>query len=161
MKNARLLLSALFASALLFSCSDDDDNGGSSTGGNIEARWNPSRTIIELNGEEVENETYDENQAGCEKDYVEFANPNVLNFVAYVQGGTGSCEASPGDSGTWTKNDDTLIVSDFSINGVPYSGTYEITRLTNSELRIQSETTSGGATLTNKIYFTKATNQGD
>lgn len=160
MKNVKLLLSALVASTLMFSCSSDD-GGGSSTGGNIEARWNPTRTIVEVNGDVAENEAYDQNEPNCEKDYVEFADANVVNFVAYVQGGSGNCEASPGTPGTWAKSDNTLTISDFSVNGQSFSGTYVITRLTGSELRIKQDFVAGGITTTYKIYFTKATNQVD
>lgn len=160
MKNVKLLLSVLVASTLMFSCSSDD-GGGSSTGGNIEARWNPTRTIVEVNGDTFLNEPYDENEPDCEKDYIEFTNPNVLNFVVYVQGAGGQCETSTADPATWSKNDNTLVVDDLFINGEDFSGTWTITRLTGSELRIKKDMTSAGVTTTSKIYFTKATNQVD
>lgn len=158
MRKMRLFLSALAASAVLFACSDDDDNGGSQTSGNIEARWNPTKTVVEVGGEDF-TQNYDLNEAGCPKDYIEFADPNTLSYVIYFKNASNECTPDAGDTGTWTKNDNTLIIDGITVGGDDISGTYEIVRLTGSELRIRTSNTTGGITTTATVYFTKATNQ--
>jgi hypothetical protein len=157
MKKMRLFLSALAASAVLFACSDSDDNGPQ-TGGNIQARWNPTKTVIKVAGEES-TENYNLNEPGCDKDYIEFAGANVLNYVIFFKNASAVCTPDAGEAGIWAKDDNTLTISGLEIGGFDYSGTYEIIKLTGSELRIRTSSTIGGIPTTATLYFTKATNQ--
>jgi len=150
MKTIKLFLT-LAVVAGLSSCSKDDDS--SSTNGNIAARWNPVKTLVEVGSSDIE-QNYEDNEQGCPKDYIEFASANVLNRAVYNRNvNTNDCEAVNGTPANWAKDENIL-----TINGGQYNGSYEITRLTGSELRIASENMSGGITTTTTIFFTKASN---
>jgi hypothetical protein len=151
MKTIKVVLAALVISAFSFtSCSSDDE--GSSTGGDLTAKWNPTKTIVKIAGEEFD-EPYESNEPGCSKDYAEFTDEGDFNFVIYVEDPNtpGACVASPATPQTYTKSENTLVIS-----GGQYGGTYTITRLTGSELRVKQTSTTGGITSETTIYLTKA-----
>lgn len=154
MKTIKVLMSSLMIAGLLFTTSCSDDDEGSVTGGDLTARWNPDKTVTRIAGEDFETD-YD-HDPDCTKDYVEFTeDPNVVNIISFAEV-DGTCQGIPsGTPTTWTRNDDTLIIT-----GSPtYSGTYEIIRLTGSQLRIRSTNSAGGIETTTTIYFDKASNQ--
>lgn len=149
MKKIKLFTAALAIGALSFSCSSDD--GEDLLGGDLTARWNPTKTVIKISGETFE-EPYDLNQPGCAKDYIEFTDANTLNNVIYYDpAGAETCAEDAEPVQEYTRTDNTLV-----IGGGQYGGTYEITRLTNSELRIAQTSTAGGLTTTTTVYFNKA-----
>jgi hypothetical protein len=149
MKTIKVVLAALVISAFSFtSCSSDDE--GSSTGGDLTAKWNPIKTIVKIAGQEVE-QPYEENEPGCSKDYVEFTDAGAFNNVIYFKNADNVCTEDSGAPVTYTRNENTIVIS-----GGEFGGTYTITRLTGSELRVQQTSTSGGITATTTIFLTKA-----
>src|SRR6476620_9089810 len=97
MKKFKLLLAAVLITGFTaVSCSNDDDNGptGPITTGNIEAKWNPVKTNIQINSNPGTDYLYDDNEATCAKDYIEFASNHDLNRVAYVLDVNNQCQAS-------------------------------------------------------------------
>jgi hypothetical protein len=152
MNKIKLFAAALAIGALSFSCSSDDSEN--LLGGDFTAKWNPIKTVIKISGETFE-EQYDSNQAGCDKDFVEFTEANTVNNVIYYDpAGAVTCAEDAEPIQEYTRTDNTLVVS-----GGQYGGTYEITKLTSSELRLeQTSTAGGGITTVTTIYFNKAAN---
>lgn len=149
MKTLKVVLAALVVSAFSFSCSSDDD-GGSSTGGNIVARWNPTKTVVKISGETF-TQNYESNEPGCDKDYLEFTGGGLVNDVIYFKNASDVCTADAATPVSYSKTDNTLVIS-----GGEFGGTYQITKLTGSALQISQSSTSGGLTSTTTVYFTKA-----
>jgi hypothetical protein len=149
MKKIKILLAAIIVTGLSVACSSDDD--GSAIKGDVNGKWNPSKTTVKV-GTETFTQNYTLNEEGCSKDYIEFDTANVLNFAVYNRNpDTNACEEVAGTPSTWARDENTL-----TIVGGQYDGTYEITKLNNSELRIQDESTSAGVTTTTTVYFTSA-----
>jgi hypothetical protein len=149
MNKIKLFAAALAIGALSFSCSSDDSEN--LLGGDLTAKWNPTKTVFKVSGETYDEE-YSGNQAGCDKDYVEFTDANMVNNVVYIDpAGAVSCEESAEPPVEYVRNDNTLIIADGE-----YGGTYEIVKLTSSELRLQQTYTIGSVTTEATIYFRKA-----
>ncbi|WP_298143382.1 lipocalin family protein [Flavobacterium sp.] len=136
----------LFTSVLLTACGGDDS---SSTPASIIAKWTPTKTIIAANGGRITT-NYTGNEAGCDKDYIEFTAANAFNNVVFFKDATNTCTAAPADPSTYTLTENVLVIT-----GDIYGGTYEVTRLTNKELRIETEETNAGVTTTTTRFFTK------
>ncbi len=149
MKSIKFLLTAVLISSMsLTSCSNDDDDNSNSTGGELQRRWTPTKTIVEVGNQDLESD-YTGNQAGCDKDYIEFAAANVFNKVEYNNDVNGNgCVAAFAIPATYSRNDNTLVISSGT-----YAGTYTITRLTNSELRISKTDNAGSTSTTTRHYF--------
>ena len=144
MKSIKVMLAAVLVAGLSFtSCSSDDD--GPSTGGNIVGKWTPTRTVTSVNGRN-ESKNYADNEPGCEKDYTEFVTGGQLRDVIYFKNASNACTEDADTDSTWSKAETTLIIDTQS---------YEIIRLTGSELQIKSTASAGGATLTVTEYFTR------
>ncbi len=151
MKKIKLIAAVvLFAGSILSSCSSDD---GSVSEGNIMRRWNPTKTVVKVGTSDSFTQTYNSNEPGCDKDYLEFADNNVLNFVIYFKNADQLCTPDSAAPATWTKANNTVTIS----GGSNYDGTYTITKLTNSELRLQNTSTIAGSSTVTTIYFNKAT----
>lgn len=153
MKKIKFLVAAFIAVALSASCSSDDSED--LLGGDLTARWNQTKTVIKISGETFE-EPYTSNQAGCQKDYIEFTEANTVNNVVfYDPAGAETCAEDAEPIQEYSRTDNTLL-----IGGGQYGGTYEITRLTNSQMRLeQTSTAGGGITTVTTIYFEKAAEQ--
>lgn len=151
MKKIKILLAAIVVTSLTaVSCSSDD--GGSAVSGEVNGKWNPIKTVVKIGTNDF-TEEYGENEPGCDKDYIEFASANVLNNVIYFKNASNVCTPDAATPGTWTRNDDML-----TITGGEYSGTYEIVRLNNSDLRVRTTSNTGSITTTATVYFKKAAN---
>lgn len=147
MKKIKVVLATLVIAGLtLTSCSSDDSSG---TAASIVGKWNETKSVIRVSGQNV-TQTY-ENEPGCDKDFVEFKAGGTMDKVVYFKNASNACEADAETAVGYTKTDDALV-----INGGFYEGTYEITKLSGSELRIVTEDNLGGATATTTIYFKKA-----
>lgn len=147
MKTIKLFAAALLMGAVSFSCSSDDDEN--TLGGDLTARWNPTKTVVKISGESF-TENY-ENQPGCAKDYIEFTDANMVNNVIYFDpAGAETCAEDAEPAQPYTRNENNLV-----IGGGEYGGTYEITRLTSSELRIEQTSTAGGLTTETTVFFNK------
>jgi len=149
MKKIKVLLAAVILTGLtLTSCSSDDDSGGTSA--SIVGKWTPVKTIFKINGQSLTT-PYEDNEAGCDKDYLEFVEGGAVNDVIYYKNAQNVCTQDVGDPATWVKNNNSLTV-----NGTfDYDGTYTIEKLTGSELRVSTSESSGGVTSTAITYFTK------
>ena len=149
MKKIKFLVAACIAVAFSASCSSDDSED--LLGGDLTARWNQTKTVLKVSGETY-TEPYESNQAGCEKDYIEFTDSNLLNNVVFVDpAGPVTCEASAEPAQEYLRTDNTLVIA-----GGDFGGTYEIVRLTSTELRIRQSSTVGGITTEATIYLSKA-----
>ncbi len=147
MKKIKVVLATLIMAGLtLTSCSSDDSSG---TAASIVGKWNETKTVTKISGSTV-TQTY-ENEEGCDKDFVEFKAGGTLDRVTYFTNASDDCEASSQTGVGYTKTDDVLV-----INGSIYEGTYEITKLSGSELRVVTEDNTGGTSFTTTIYFKKA-----
>lgn len=132
----------LAGAALVSSCSSDDS---SDTAPTIEGKWNYNRTLISTNGGNPSTVPYEDHTAGCDKNYQEFVAGGAFRDVVIYKNASQVCTEDALTS-TWSKTDDVLTID---------GDTYEITKLTRSELRYESTTTTGGATLKVTQVFTK------
>jgi hypothetical protein len=151
MKKIKIFMFAfILAGMTVVSCSSDDNAGPAPT---IEGKWNQEKTVVRINNGASTDIPYSGNQAGCEKDYVEFVTGGVFNEVIYFDpAGTVDCEVDMLPPGSWNKNDNILTIS----NQGDLTGVYEIVRLTNSELQIRMSGQASGVTTTTTIFLTKA-----
>ncbi len=150
MKNLKMFLMVL-ASAAVVSCSSDDD--GPSNNGTLTAKWNPVKTTVKVGNSNTITQNYEGNIVGCPKNYIEFVPGGVLKRVTSYKDGDGNCQESTATSpANWTEVDDVVTITGEST----YTGVYEISRLTNSELRLVEEDNTGGITTVTTLYFTKA-----
>ena len=141
----------MVASAAVVSCSSDDD--GPSNNGTIEARWNPVKTTVKVGSSSTITQNYEGNEPGCDKDYIEFVDGGVLNRVSSFRDADEICQTSSASTvANWSKTDDMVTIT----GDTSYAGTYEVTRLTNSELRLEEIDNTGGITTVTTIYFSKA-----
>ncbi|MBF6608348.1 MAG: lipocalin family protein [Flavobacterium sp.] len=155
MKMIKTVLAFVCVSALtLTSCSSDDDSG-ISTDADISGKWNYNRTVTNLNGQES-NQNYNTHEAGCDKDYVQFADGNVFRDVVLYRNPANVC-TEDAIVGTWAKSGNTLTITTPSPE--PGQGNvtenFQIIRLDGSELHYVSTTSTGGSTLTVTQVFTR------
>ncbi len=148
MKKIKILFAVLIVTSFAISCSSDD--GGDPTGGDLTARWNETKTILKVSGDEIRQD-YVNGALTCGKDYIEFTDAGIATRVVYGKDGDNNCIENPGTPAEWSRNENTLVIS----NGY-YGGTYTIKKLTNSQLTIESTSTSGSITTVTTVYFTKA-----
>lgn len=146
MKKFKFLAMAIIASAT-FGCSSDSDSGPAPT---IVAKWNLTKTVSTIAGA-TNTDTYNENEAGCDKDYVEFVSGGNFRNIVFNKDPQGNCIELGDDTASWTQASTAL-----NITGGEFADTYEITKLSNSELRIKATTDVGGAEATVTYYFKKA-----
>jgi len=148
MKKIKIVLAAVICSVFaLTSCSNDDDSG---VGASIVGKWNPQQTVTSVGTANQPAEPYVNNQVSCGKDYIEFADPSILKNVVWNKDADGVCSETPGTVGAWAKTGDVVTVT-----GGSFAGTYKVTRLTGSELRLAETGTIGGVAVTTTIYFAK------
>ncbi|MFY7664601.1 lipocalin family protein [Flavobacterium sp.] len=136
-----------FSALVLVSCGSDDN--GPTTPASIIAKWTPTRTVISANGGNISS-NYTGNEPGCDKDYIEFTAGNAFNNVVFFRDATNTCTASAAEPATYTKTENTLVIT-----GDIYGGSYQIVRLTNTELQIEIEETNAGVTTKTTRFFTK------
>ena len=153
MKKIKVAAAAFFLGALaLTSCSSDDNSG--STPASINAKQTPTKTVVKVGSSQEIEEEYLNNEAGCDKDYVEFsATGSVFKDQYFYKNGSNVCtEDAATAPGTWSKTDDTLIInSEESI----YDGNFTIETLSNTDLVISFDTQAGANTVTTSYHFKK------
>ncbi|WP_219928749.1 lipocalin-like domain-containing protein [Flavobacterium pallidum] len=137
---------AIIAS-VAFSCSSDSDSGPAPT---IVGKWNLSKTVSTVAGA-TDTQPYTDNEVGCDKDYVEFVTGGTLKNIVFFKNAQSICTEDAGEQGTWTQANNAL-----NITGGEFEGTYQVAKLSNSELRITASSTVGGAPVTVTYYFNKA-----
>lgn len=150
MKKIKVLLAAfVLAGMTVVSCSSDD-SGPAAT---IDGKWNQVKTVVKLGNQSVTQDYTHE--TGCDKDYVEFAASSVYNEVSYNNVGSGDCAANASDAGTWIKTDDKLTIANGSQIA---SDTYDIKKLSGSDLQLSVTDSNGGISTITTIYLKKAAN---
>lgn len=148
MKKIKALMFAfVLAGMTVVSCSSDDSSGPAPT---IEGKWNQVKTTVKVTNGGTSTIPYDSNESGCEKDYLEFLEGGVFNDAVFNKSGGGDCQETK-YAGTWTKTDSSLTIA----NAGTLSGTYTITKLTNSDLQVQRAVEVGGVVSTATIYLSK------
>lgn len=152
MKSIKFLLAFVLFAGISVSCSDDDDNPNP-TGGTLEGRWIPTETVVKSGNNEIVND-YTGHQPGCDKDYIEFAAGNVFNKVDYNPdiNNPSICAPSSATPASYTRAENSLTIG----GNTTYAGTYTITRLTNSQMRLSSSASTGAAGVTTILYFDRA-----
>jgi len=148
MKKIKIVLATvLFSAFALTSCSSDDDGAPTTLVG----KWNPTKTTTVVGSGNGQTTNYVDNQVSCGKDYIEFTGTNIVKNVVWNKSADGVCSEAPGDAGAYAKVADVL-----TITGGVYEGTYAVSRLTGSELRLVETATVGGAVVTSTRFFSKA-----
>ena len=107
-----LPLILVFLSTLI-SCGGDDNTP--STPASIIAKWNVSKTVVKTstNTSEI---PYTSNEAGCDKDYTEFAANGSLNKVVYFKNASNVCTPDAAGGSTWNKSNNTLTITGGQLN---------------------------------------------
>jgi hypothetical protein len=143
-----LMVAFVLAGMTIVSCSSDD-SGPAPT---IDGKWNQLRTVVKIGNQSI-TQQYEDDVTGCDKNYLEFTTAGVFNEVVYFKpAGGGPCQTDMATPGTWVKADNTLTIS----NNGSLDGTYQISRLSGSELQIATTESGGGITSTTTIYMQKA-----
>lgn len=152
MKKFKVLLATFVLAGLTLTSCSSDDNSGPSTPATINAKWTPIKTITKVGSQPEVSEDYLNNEAGCDKDYIEFSGTSTFKDQYFYKNGSNVCTEDEAGSGSWSKNDNNLtITSDDSA----YEGVYKIETLTNSDLVIYMEETIGQNTVVLKYVFKK------
>jgi lipocalin-like protein len=146
MKKFKFLAMAIIAFAA-FSCSSDSDSGPEPT---IVGKWNQTKTVSTIAGNST-TQNYTDNQAGCDKDYVEFVSGGNFRNIVFNTDPQNNCIEVGDETASWTQ-----VSTALNITGGEFSDTYEITKLSNSELRIKATSEVGGNEATVTYYFKKA-----
>lgn len=145
MKKFLKISTCLFATALFFSCSDDGDGGG--VAASIEGKWTPSKTVYKIGGA-TQTENYEDNEMGCDKDYVQFNADGSLKNAIFFKNADNVCTEDANTVATYTKSGSTL-----NINGGEYDGSYTIKKLNSTDLQVETTETIGGVSATVTVYF--------
>jgi major membrane immunogen (membrane-anchored lipoprotein) len=146
MKKIKLAVVLLMTGTMsLTSCSSDDSKESAS----IVGKWTPVKTVVKT-GTGTLNQKYEDNQPGCDKDYVEFVDGGVFRKVIWFKNAENVCTEDAAEPQVWSKDDKEL-----TIMGGAYNGTYDISKLSGSELRIVSTQSIGGTSATTTVYFSK------
>ena len=147
MKKIKALMFAfVLAGMTVVSCSSDDSSGSTAA---IDGKWNQVKTVFKASGGSI-TQNYEEDTEGCTKNYIEFVTGGVFNDVVYFKQG-GECVESMATPGTWVKVDDELTIND----GGFLSGTYDIKKLSGSDLQLSTTNSEGGITATTTIFLKK------
>ena len=139
-----LFVFALVTGLNFTSCSSDNESSSSSS---IVGKWNFSKFSITSSGVTSPEEDYDDNEAGCPKDYFEFKNGGVFNNASY----SGSTCVIDLSSGTWVQSGNTVTLT--IDNEVII---FQVVSVTSSTLKVKTTETDSGVTYTINITFTKA-----
>lgn len=150
MKKIKAIMFAfVLAGMTVVSCSSDDSGPAPM----IEGKWNPIKTVTKVGTAGSQSQNYAGNEPGCDKDYIEFVGTSSGNLrdVVFFKNAQNSCTEDEGTAATWSKSDKIL-----NVNGGNFDGDFTITKLSNSELIIESTSNIAGQDLIVKYYFRKA-----
>lgn len=137
-----LLVSALTLGLTFTSCSNDDDTMGS-----VEGKWNFNKVSYTTSGITTPEQDFDDNEPGCNKDYIEFLTGGVAKAGDYYDA---NCTLEE-STGVWTRSGNTITVVD---NG--NVETLEIVTVSATALKLKSTYTEGTTTVAVNITFIKA-----
>lgn len=141
-KNLFLICSFAMASFSLISCNSDDEDFERS----IVGKWNYNKTIVSTNGGTPVDNSYDEHENVCDKDYVEFVQGGVFRDVILFKNQQGVCTEDAAPNSTWSKDNSNLLIG---------TENYTITTLNGSELRYENITNVSGIPIKVVKVFTK------
>lgn len=136
-------LSVLVASALVFgltftACSSDED----STPASIVGKWNNSKEMYNVGGQNFPEVAYDDHETGCAKDYLEFAEDGTWTIGDYYDT---DCSLST-NSGSYVQDGKTLTWE---------NGNTTVIKVSGSTLKLKTTETMDGMTMTTTETFTK------
>ena len=140
-KTILLFVSVLTLALVSTSCSKDDDAEGAS----IVGKWEISKQGIVSGGQELV--VNHQHQCAASKDNVEFKANLTAVYTTYF---SDACLAGT-DNATYTKNGDTLTITD---EDGPYSVT--VKELSATTLKIYDTYQEGGTTITEVTVYTRA-----
>ena len=126
MKKLKVLFLSLLALTTIVSCSKDDDND-SSTSASIEGKWEFTQE-----GESLTSLEPAENEGNCGLDITEYISGGEFKETYYYMNNE-ECK-SYNDSGTWSKNGNTLTKK-YTNDDEP--DTYEIIELSQTTLKLK------------------------
>lgn len=147
MKKIKALMFAFVLAGMTVTSCSSDDSGPAPT---IDGKWNQVKTTIKV-GNQTVTQKYEDDVNGCNKNYLEFAPAGIFNEAVYFKpAGGGDCQIDIA-SGTWVKVDKKLTIG----NAGFLSGTYDITKLSGSDMQIAVTDNGGGITSTTTIFLKK------
>jgi len=137
--------SALLLGASFASCGSDDD---SNEPGSIVGKWNYNRIKTSVNGTVVSDEPYDDDEATCERDYLDIRANNTAEFGDYYL--DPGCVLDSYES-TYVRNGNTLTIND---DGDTENA--EIVSVNSNTMVLRFTQTYEGVAGTSEVSFTKA-----
>jgi len=127
------------------SCSSNEPVNPSMS--SVEGKWNFSKTTTSINGVTSAEMDYDDNEAGCPKDYLEFKTGGVCTDGDYFDS---ACTLDI-TTGTWVQIGSTITVT---LDGDIFSA--EVVSVSSSVLKLKISETGGGISIIANITLTKA-----
>lgn len=145
-KISLLFVSALIVALSFSSCTKDDS--GTVDMSLISGKWLFNKSTATSSGITIPYPTsYLKNEDGCPKDYVEIFNGGTVKNGDYSTG----CTLTEKD-GTWAQSGNTITIT---VTGSSLSGTFNVSKLTVTELILKIDGTYEGKSGTFTLYFTK------
>ncbi len=108
------------------------------------------KTVYKVGGQSS-SETYQDNEPGCDKDYLQFLADGTVKNAVYYKNASNVCTEDSATDGNWAKDGSSLIIT----NSSEYDGEYTIRKLNGSELQVQTTQTIAGVAATVTLYFQK------
>lgn len=137
----------LILGAVFTSCTKEGGNGTVDIN-LIEGKWLFSKSTATSSGFTIPYTTpYFKNEDGCPKDYVDVLSGGMVKYGNYPV----SCVLESKD-GTWTQSGNTITIN---VTGTSFTGTFNVTTLTATELVLKIDGTYSGQSGTLALYFTK------
>lgn len=154
MKKIKVVLVALiFGGLALTSCGGDDDNNTPSTPATLFGKWTPTKEVVKVGTQPDVTTPYDDNEPGCDKDYVQFLETgSVFKDQYFFKNGSNVCTEDGEDPGTFTKAADNTSLTINSTSDL--NGTYTMT-LSNTQLTLSFNVQAGANTVKTTYFFTK------
>ncbi|MBD3582918.1 lipocalin-like domain-containing protein [Flavobacterium selenitireducens] len=147
MNNLKLKFALAMVALAAFTTSCGDDDGARAS---IVGKWDYTRTITEVEGQNPVSQNYAGHEPGCEKDYQEFLADGSYRDVALFQDQNDQCNEFA-DEGNYAQSGDQITIQEDG--GI--AQTYTITKLTGGELRYSSTAQTGGVEITVTQVFRK------
>lgn len=150
MKKLGILFVLALTLGMSFVSCDKDDDGEKVIIPSIAGKWIYSKETTSVVGSDVviTEHDYEDNQSGCEKDYIEFKSGGVLNVVEYYKDDI-ECEEEK-FTGTWSQNNNKLVVTEDGD-----TETYTIISVTADELKYKEVYVYNGVSYVITYFFTK------
>lgn len=136
-KITSLMVACVTLLLVLSSCSSDDES--STANGSIVGKWDYNKMGYIVNGTTVPDEDYQQNQPGCNKEYLRFKNDGFMNFGQY----NSDCVLSPSSTVDvpWSQTNNTLSLDPAVAeqSGIPIN--WEIVSVSSTDLQIKGDMT--------------------